>query len=241
MAKGDAISEEQARLALLSLANGANIGKVAKDMGLHHQTLKRLLIEFDSKAFAEVYAPKPKPSRPIETASPLQAPVAQKDTELDSIRKELRAGLTIREVAKRRGKTVKAIAALLPPELLAEVAPKRHEDQQVIEKRGRCLEILRFLQMDIEPEGILARVPGSTDEQISGLKEICENDTLGSRWALKSIGPFFCFSGQSKPLKMGKVTMPSVLVRCRCGHEQWKSTAALSMGIAQCEKCGVSR
>lgn len=244
MAKGDAINEEQARLALLSLANGGRIGRIAKYLGLHHQTLKRLLIEFDAKAFEAVYAPKPKPEpKPVAasySASPLPSREKTEESELALIRKELRAGLTIRDVAKRRNKRVQDIIALLPQDLQDEVDPKKHAENQE-RKRGLCLEILRLLQMDLETEVIRARLPEATAEQIEGLKQLCQDDTLGSRWALKEIGPFFCFSGRSGPLQVGKKMMPSVLVRCRCGHEQWKSTAALSIGIARCEKCGLKR
>lgn len=236
----DSLTEDQARAALLSLANGGLIGRIAKDLGMHHQTLKRLLIEFDAAAFKEVYSAKKEPKR----RKPPRPPAAQpnEDPEIAAIRRELKYGRSLREVAKARNKSMKAIAAMLPDDLLQEAAPRFHEKKEASARLDQNQEVLRLLQMDCEPEEILHLVEGSQEEQVQALARLCKEDTLGSRWAFKQFGPFFCYSGRSRRDRFKNGTgFVAILVRCRCGHEQWRSTIGLCMGVARCEKCGATR
>ena len=233
-----ALTPEQAQFALLSMANGARIGTVAVQMGLHHQTLKRLLIEYDAQAFEKVYQPEPK-QRQASPPPPPPAPVVR--DEVAQIQRELAAGRTIREVAKSRCKSVQQIAAMLPDAVVAEVAPAHHRQQEKAKQKAAAAEVLRLLQMEVEPADIVERVEGVTLQQVEEVATYCKADTLGSRWALKTFGCFTCHTGRSGTLRRGKVDLPAVWVRCRCGHEQWKAVMALAMGITACEQCGASR
>lgn len=233
------ITPQQAQQALLSLSNGAGIGRVAKRLGLHHQTLRRLLLEHDAAAFERAYQPKPKqPRTPPQPPAPA-APV-QRD-EAAQIRRELAAGRTIREVAKARCKSVKQIAAMLPKEELAAAAPAHHERQEKARKRAAVAEALRLLQMETEPAEVAQRVEGIKLAKAEEMAAYCKNDTLGSRWALKTFGCFTCHTGEGGTLQRRGVDLPAIWVRCRCGHEQWKAAVALAMGVATCEACGLSR
>ena len=234
------ITPEQAQLALLSMANGAGIGTVAGQMGLHHQTLKRLLLEHDAQAFEQVYRPEPK-QRQASPPPPPPPPAPMVRDEVAQIQRELAAGRTIREVAKARCKSVRQIAEMLPDAVVAEVAPAHHRQQEKAKQKAAAAEVLRLLQMEVEPADIVERVEGVTLQQVEEMVTYCKTDTLGSRWALKTFGCFTCHTGRSGTLSRGNVTLPAVWVRCRCGHEQWKAVMALAMGITACESCGARR
>lgn len=235
------ITPRQAQEALLSLANGAGIGQVALKLGLHHQTLKRLLLAHDADAFTQVYQPAPKQQRtPPQPPAPAPAVLAQRD-EVAQIQRELAAGRTIREVAKARSKSVKQIAALLPSEVVAEVAPAQHAQQEQEKKKAAVSEALRLLQMEMEPAEVVKRVEGLRLEKAEEMAAYCKSDTLGSRWALKTFGCFTCHTGTGGTIHKLGVTLPAVWVQCRCGKQQWKAAVVLAMGVAACEACGSSR
>ena len=225
---------------LAELRGGGQIGAIAKRMGLHHQTLKRLLIEHDAAGFAATQNKPPRPRRPRPQAPATPPPpsaASAQETLVDQVRKEIRAGWNLRQCARKRQLPLKKLIAQLPPELVEDADPGGTEKRQKLAKREDCKEAIRLLQMDVEPDKILERLPGLSAADLKSLSQLCEEDVLGSRWALKRIGPFTC-EGTSDWIPNRSSPMRGVWMRCACGHRQLRSPIGLSLGLTSCDACG---
>lgn len=221
---------------LEELRHGGKIGAIAKRLGVHHQTLKRLLIAHDAEGFAALQkqAPKPRPRpRKPEPVQPPPKPVSL----ADQVRKEVQSGWSLRQCAKKRQLSLKKLIDQLPADLVENADPGGAEKRLKQAQKAASGEALRLLQMDVEEAAILKRVPGITQKTLQKLAAHCEEDVLGSRWALKRIGPFTC-EGTSAWIPNRTTPMKGVWMRCVCGHRQLRSPFGLSLGITACESCG---
>ncbi len=225
---------------LAELQRGGQIGAIAKRLGLHYMTLKRLLKKHDAAGFAATQSTTPRPRRPRQTdpiPKAVNSPLSPQKALADQARKEPGSGQNLRQGSQRRQPPPKKQIERLPPDLVEEGdhggAEKHHKEATRDDHR----EALRLLQMDVEQDKILERLPSLSTEDLALLAKVCEEDVLGSRWALKRIGPFTCL-GSSGWIPNRSSPLQGIWMRCVCGHRQLRSPIGLSLGLTSCVACG---